>query len=160
MTSDSHLELCYLEPNPQTPNTNSIPGKKSISSYGASERSRFSCFTILVWTFGPHNGGETRQQTLALHTPPLYHSPHLHVTLPCCVCVSVRVCVSVLRNIFLVSCVLLACSALFPVLWHLWIYAGSANSNFYYAITLLFNVAQVHTHTHSHIYTLTHDVCC
>ncbi|XP_034725536.1 phosphatidylinositol glycan anchor biosynthesis class U protein [Etheostoma cragini] len=48
-----------------------------------------------------------------------------------------------LRNIFLVSCVLLACSALFPVLWHLWIYAGSANSNFYYAITLLFNVAQI-----------------
>lgn len=52
-------------------------------------------------------------------------------------------CCPVLRNIFLVSCVLLACSALFPVLWHLWIYAGSANSNFYYAITLLFNVAQV-----------------
>lgn len=50
---------------------------------------------------------------------------------------------AVLRNIFLVACVLLACSALFPVLWHLWIYAGSANSNFYYAITLLFNVAQV-----------------
>uniref|UniRef100_A0A3B4DPG6 Phosphatidylinositol glycan anchor biosynthesis, class U n=1 Tax=Pygocentrus nattereri TaxID=42514 RepID=A0A3B4DPG6_PYGNA len=46
-------------------------------------------------------------------------------------------------NIFLVSCVLLACSALFPVLWHLWIYAGSANSNFYYAITLLFNVGQI-----------------
>lgn len=51
--------------------------------------------------------------------------------------------ISVLRNIFLVSCVLLACSALFPVLWHLWIYAGSANSNFYYAITLLFNFGQV-----------------
>ncbi|KAG5274370.1 hypothetical protein AALO_G00135370 [Alosa alosa] len=48
-----------------------------------------------------------------------------------------------LRNIFLVCCVLLACSALFPVLWHLWIYAGSANSNFYYAITLLFNLAQI-----------------
>uniref|UniRef100_A0A8C7LXE8 Phosphatidylinositol glycan anchor biosynthesis class U protein n=1 Tax=Oncorhynchus mykiss TaxID=8022 RepID=A0A8C7LXE8_ONCMY len=48
-----------------------------------------------------------------------------------------------LRNIFLVSVVLLACSTLFPVLWHLWIYAGSANSNFYYAITLLFNVAQI-----------------
>ncbi|KAG5836426.1 phosphatidylinositol glycan anchor biosynthesis class U protein [Anguilla rostrata] len=48
-----------------------------------------------------------------------------------------------LRNIFLVCCVLLACSALFPVLWHLWIYAGSANSNFYYAITLLFNVGQI-----------------
>ncbi|XP_061544321.1 phosphatidylinositol glycan anchor biosynthesis class U protein isoform X1 [Phycodurus eques] len=48
-----------------------------------------------------------------------------------------------LRNVFLVSCVLLACSALFPVLWHLWIYAGSANSNFYYATTLLFNVSQI-----------------
>ncbi|XP_036804287.1 phosphatidylinositol glycan anchor biosynthesis class U protein-like [Oncorhynchus mykiss] len=46
-----------------------------------------------------------------------------------------------LRNIFLVLVVLLACSALFPVLWHLWIYAGSAN--FYYSITLLFNVAQI-----------------
>nr|XP_061813456.1 phosphatidylinositol glycan anchor biosynthesis class U protein-like [Nerophis lumbriciformis] len=48
-----------------------------------------------------------------------------------------------LRNMFLVACVILACSALFPVLWHLWIYAGSANSNFYYATTLLFNIAQV-----------------
>ncbi|XP_061731008.1 phosphatidylinositol glycan anchor biosynthesis class U protein [Nerophis ophidion] len=48
-----------------------------------------------------------------------------------------------LRNIFLVSCVMLACSALFPVLWHLWIYAGSANANFYYATTLLFNIAQI-----------------
>ncbi|XP_008319495.3 phosphatidylinositol glycan anchor biosynthesis class U protein [Cynoglossus semilaevis] len=48
-----------------------------------------------------------------------------------------------LRNIFLVSCLLLASSLLFPVLWHLWIYAGSANSNFYYAITLVFNVAQI-----------------
>ncbi|MBN3291171.1 PIGU protein, partial [Polypterus senegalus] len=48
-----------------------------------------------------------------------------------------------LRNIFLVSIVLIACSVLFPVLWHLWIYAGSANSNFYYAITLAFNVGQI-----------------
>ncbi|KAM9534638.1 phosphatidylinositol glycan anchor biosynthesis class U protein [Salvelinus alpinus] len=48
-----------------------------------------------------------------------------------------------LRNIFLVSVVLLACSALFPVLWHLWIYAGSANSNFYSSIMLLFNVVQI-----------------
>ncbi|XP_075869458.1 phosphatidylinositol glycan anchor biosynthesis class U protein [Nelusetta ayraudi] len=48
-----------------------------------------------------------------------------------------------LRNIFLVTCTLLACSALFPVLWHLWIYAGSANSNFFYAVTLLFTVAQI-----------------
>ncbi|MEQ2204508.1 hypothetical protein XENOCAPTIV_014220 [Xenoophorus captivus] len=65
---------------------------------------------------------------------------HVSVQLIHKMCLSPR---PVLRNIFLVSCVLLACSALFPVLWHLWIYAGSANSNFYYAITLLFNVAQV-----------------
>lgn len=51
--------------------------------------------------------------------------------------------VAVLRNVFILSCVLIVCSLLFPVLWHLWIYAGSANSNFYYAITLTFNVGQV-----------------
>ncbi|XP_077435054.1 phosphatidylinositol glycan anchor biosynthesis class U protein [Vanacampus margaritifer] len=48
-----------------------------------------------------------------------------------------------LRNVSLVSFVLLTCSALFPVLWHLWIYAGSANANFYYATTLIFNLAQI-----------------
>lgn len=58
--------------------------------------------------------------------------------------------VPVLRNIFLVTCTLLACSALFPVLWHLWIYAGSANSNFFYAVTLLFTVAQVASAALSH----------
>lgn len=50
---------------------------------------------------------------------------------------------AVLRNIFILSCMLIACSLLFPVLWHLWIFAGSANSNFYYAITLTFNIGQV-----------------
>ncbi|KAG8435621.1 hypothetical protein GDO86_013533 [Hymenochirus boettgeri] len=48
-----------------------------------------------------------------------------------------------LRNVFIVSCVLIVCTLLFPVLWHLWIYAGSANSNFYYAITLSFNIGQI-----------------
>ncbi|XP_072099464.1 phosphatidylinositol glycan anchor biosynthesis class U protein isoform X1 [Mobula birostris] len=48
-----------------------------------------------------------------------------------------------LRNIFVVSCMLISSSVLFPVLWHLWIYSGSANSNFYYAITLAFNVGQI-----------------
>ncbi|XP_069740359.1 phosphatidylinositol glycan anchor biosynthesis class U protein isoform X1 [Narcine bancroftii] len=48
-----------------------------------------------------------------------------------------------LRNIFVVSCLLISSSVLFPVLWHLWIYSGSANSNFYYAITLAFNVGQI-----------------
>ncbi|KAJ8794283.1 hypothetical protein J1605_003240, partial [Eschrichtius robustus] len=47
-----------------------------------------------------------------------------------------------LRNIFVLACIIIACSLLFPVLWHLWIYAGSANSNFFYAITLTFNVGQ------------------
>ncbi|XP_055508177.1 phosphatidylinositol glycan anchor biosynthesis class U protein [Leucoraja erinacea] len=48
-----------------------------------------------------------------------------------------------LRNIFVVSCMLISSSVLFPILWHLWIYSGSANSNFYYAITLVFNVGQI-----------------
>ncbi|XP_054579966.1 phosphatidylinositol glycan anchor biosynthesis class U protein isoform X8 [Eptesicus fuscus] len=48
-----------------------------------------------------------------------------------------------LRNIFVLGCILIVCSLLFPVLWHLWIYAGSANSNFFYAITLTFNVGQI-----------------
>ncbi|XP_040294109.1 LOW QUALITY PROTEIN: phosphatidylinositol glycan anchor biosynthesis class U protein [Bufo bufo] len=48
-----------------------------------------------------------------------------------------------LRNIFIVSACWWCVSLLFPVLWHLWIYAGSANSNFYYAITLSFNIAQI-----------------
>uniref|UniRef100_A0A8C9Q9J6 Phosphatidylinositol glycan anchor biosynthesis class U n=1 Tax=Spermophilus dauricus TaxID=99837 RepID=A0A8C9Q9J6_SPEDA len=47
-----------------------------------------------------------------------------------------------LRNIFVLACIIIVCSLLFPVLWHLWIYAGSANSNFFYAITLTFNVGQ------------------
>ena len=50
---------------------------------------------------------------------------------------------AVLRNIFVLACIIIICSLLFPVLWHLWIYAGSANSNFFYAITLTFNIGQV-----------------
>ncbi|EPY78261.1 phosphatidylinositol glycan anchor biosynthesis class U protein isoform 1 [Camelus ferus] len=48
-----------------------------------------------------------------------------------------------LRNIFILACIIIVCSLLFPVLWHLWIYAGSANSNFFYAITLTFNIGQI-----------------
>ena len=29
-----------------------------------------------------------------------------------------------------------------PAMWHMWIYLGSANANFYYAITLLFGAWQ------------------
>jgi phosphatidylinositol glycan class U len=30
-----------------------------------------------------------------------------------------------------------------PIFWHLWIYAGSGNANFFYAITLVYNLGQV-----------------
>jgi len=29
-----------------------------------------------------------------------------------------------------------------PITWYLWIYTGSANANFYFAMTMVFNVAQ------------------
>lgn len=34
-------------------------------------------------------------------------------------------------------------SVLSPIFWHLWIYAGSGNANFFYAITLVYNFGQV-----------------
>ncbi|KAI9253586.1 GPI transamidase component [Sporodiniella umbellata] len=34
-------------------------------------------------------------------------------------------------------------SVLSPIFWHLWIYAGSGNANFFYAITLVYNFAQI-----------------
>jgi len=48
-----------------------------------------------------------------------------------------------LRNTFLVGCMLLCSSFLAPVFWQLWIYAGSANANFFFAITLAYSTAQV-----------------
>lgn len=39
--------------------------------------------------------------------------------------------------------VLVSTFVLSPILWHLWIMAGSANSNFYFATTLAFNSAQM-----------------
>ncbi|PRD28141.1 UNVERIFIED_CONTAM: Phosphatidylinositol glycan anchor biosynthesis class U protein [Trichonephila clavipes] len=48
-----------------------------------------------------------------------------------------------LRQRFIVCCVLASCTLLAPTLWHLWIYSGSANANFYFAITLAFNTGQV-----------------
>ena len=46
-------------------------------------------------------------------------------------------------------------AALGPSMWHMWVYLGSANANFYYAVTLLWGAWQVppppppHTHTHA-----------
>ncbi|GIY79784.1 phosphatidylinositol glycan anchor biosynthesis class U protein [Caerostris darwini] len=48
-----------------------------------------------------------------------------------------------MKQKFIVCCVMASCTLLAPTLWHLWIYSGSANSNFYFAITLVFNTGQV-----------------
>ncbi|KAI7892047.1 GPI transamidase-like protein component PIG-U [Mucor mucedo] len=44
---------------------------------------------------------------------------------------------------FLISNLFLYASGLAPIFWHLWIYAGSGNANFFYAITLVYNLGQV-----------------
>lgn len=48
-----------------------------------------------------------------------------------------------MRNTFIVSNMFICCTVLSPILWHLWIYAGSANANFYFAIALTFSTAQI-----------------
>lgn len=48
-----------------------------------------------------------------------------------------------MRNTFIVMNMFLCCTILSPILWHLWIYAGSANANFYFAIALTFSTAQI-----------------
>lgn len=47
------------------------------------------------------------------------------------------------RHGFVVGCAVLCCSVLAPVMWLLWIHAGSANANFYFAITLVYSTAQI-----------------
>ncbi|KAI8097809.1 GPI transamidase subunit PIG-U [Gilbertella persicaria] len=44
---------------------------------------------------------------------------------------------------FLIFNLFLYASVLAPIFWHLWIYAGSGNANFFYAITLVYNLGQV-----------------
>ena len=41
------------------------------------------------------------------------------------------------------GCALLVTSVLSPIVWYLWIYAGSANANFFLATTLAFATAQI-----------------
>ncbi|XP_041375582.1 phosphatidylinositol glycan anchor biosynthesis class U protein-like [Gigantopelta aegis] len=48
-----------------------------------------------------------------------------------------------MRNKFVVGCMYICCSVFAPILWHLWIYAGSANANFYFAITLTYSTSEV-----------------
>jgi phosphatidylinositol glycan class U len=42
-----------------------------------------------------------------------------------------------------ISCMFISCSVLAPILWHLWIIMGTANSNFYFGVTLAYNTAQI-----------------
>lgn len=48
-----------------------------------------------------------------------------------------------MKNVFVVGCMLLFSSVLAPLFWYLWIYAGSANANFFYAATLAYSTAQI-----------------
>ncbi|ORY96119.1 GPI transamidase subunit PIG-U [Syncephalastrum racemosum] len=44
---------------------------------------------------------------------------------------------------FLVANIFLYSSILAPIFWHLWLYAGSGNANFFYAITLVYNLGHI-----------------
>ncbi|OQV12718.1 Phosphatidylinositol glycan anchor biosynthesis class U protein [Hypsibius exemplaris] len=48
-----------------------------------------------------------------------------------------------MRQSLVVVVMLLVAAVLFPILWKLWIEVGSANANFFYAITLVFVASQV-----------------
>ncbi|XP_076064273.1 phosphatidylinositol glycan anchor biosynthesis class U [Oratosquilla oratoria] len=48
-----------------------------------------------------------------------------------------------MRQTFMVGCMFVATSVLGPIMYNLWIFNGSANANFYFAVTLAFNTAQI-----------------
>ena len=48
-----------------------------------------------------------------------------------------------MRNTFIVTNMYVWCAILSPIFYHLWIYSGSANANFYFALSLVSLVAQV-----------------
>ena len=47
------------------------------------------------------------------------------------------------RHSLIIICMILVATLMAPITWYLWIYTGSANANFYFAMTMVFNVAQV-----------------
>ena len=47
------------------------------------------------------------------------------------------------KQLFIVACMFLASTVLGPILYHLWIYNGSANANYFFAINLVFGTAQI-----------------
>ncbi|OWF55148.1 Phosphatidylinositol glycan anchor biosynthesis class U protein [Mizuhopecten yessoensis] len=50
---------------------------------------------------------------------------------------------SYMRNTFVVTCMFVCTTVFAPILHHLWLYAGSANANFYFAIALAFSTAEI-----------------
>jgi len=48
-----------------------------------------------------------------------------------------------LHQSLVVACMLVATSVLGPIMYDLWIFSGAANANFYFAVTLAFNAAQI-----------------
>ena len=48
-----------------------------------------------------------------------------------------------MKQTFIVMITFIATTILGPVLYQLWIYNGSANANFFFAITLVFGTAQI-----------------
>uniref|UniRef100_A0A183G126 GPI transamidase subunit PIG-U n=1 Tax=Heligmosomoides polygyrus TaxID=6339 RepID=A0A183G126_HELPZ len=48
------------------------------------------------------------------------------------------------RYTLMVAGSLVTCVVLMPVMWHMWIVVGSGNANFYFAVTLIYNVAQIY----------------
>ena len=48
-----------------------------------------------------------------------------------------------MQQTFVTTCFLIITSVLGPSVWNLWIYAGSANANFFFGVTLAFATAQI-----------------
>ncbi|KAE9416179.1 hypothetical protein Angca_007735, partial [Angiostrongylus cantonensis] len=48
------------------------------------------------------------------------------------------------RYTLVTGCTIVTCVVLMPVMWHMWIVVGSGNANFYFAVTLIYNVAQIY----------------
>ncbi|RWS15875.1 phosphatidylinositol glycan anchor biosynthesis class U protein-like protein [Dinothrombium tinctorium] len=43
----------------------------------------------------------------------------------------------------IVACMFTSCSVLAPIMWQMWIILGTANSNYYFGVTLAYNTAQI-----------------
>lgn len=47
------------------------------------------------------------------------------------------------RQGIFVSAVFVSCSVLAPIMWHMWIILGTANSNYFFGVTLAYNAGQI-----------------